>query len=366
MSERSKRMSNIELLRIAAACGVIVLHYNAAKIGKGFAYAPDGSATQFFMALTESAAICAVDLFVLISGYFMRNSMKRDLIKPVNLLMQLAVFETGFYLIKELPKGKGFSAKTFAGYFTGMYWFVFVYIALYLISPYINVIWQKLEDKGKRTLLIVMLGLFSVWPTLTEMLEHFAGTHMRGITTVGIDGAQNGYTIVNFVLMYLIGCKLRDLDDKGKQFRTSRLALLLCLNIALITGWAYIEKKLSGSELWYTTGWYYQNPLVICEAVLFFLLFRSFKIRHNRVINRLAAASFPVYLIHANLLSWCRIKEYTAKGAAVTALHLLICIVLIYLISFAVSTVYDFTIGRLPGLIARHWHRGRTYTVDPK
>ncbi|MBR1833107.1 MAG: hypothetical protein IJ784_11860 [Ruminiclostridium sp.] len=49
----------------------------------------DGSINQAIMTFFETVFICAVNLYVLISGYFMRNSTKRDLIKPIELLAQL-------------------------------------------------------------------------------------------------------------------------------------------------------------------------------------------------------------------------------------------------------------------------------------
>ena len=39
MAERRERNSGIELLRILAAMGVIILHYNNAEIGGGLKYA---------------------------------------------------------------------------------------------------------------------------------------------------------------------------------------------------------------------------------------------------------------------------------------------------------------------------------------
>ena len=75
-SSTKTRQSNIELLRIFAACGVIILHYNNAGIGGGFAAVADGSLNQFIMMTLEMMAICAVNLYVLISGYFMRDSYK--------------------------------------------------------------------------------------------------------------------------------------------------------------------------------------------------------------------------------------------------------------------------------------------------
>ena len=70
MSEKKDRQSGIELLRILAACMVIVLHYND---GGAFEHTRMGY-NRTILFLLESMCICAVDLFILITGYFMCSS----------------------------------------------------------------------------------------------------------------------------------------------------------------------------------------------------------------------------------------------------------------------------------------------------
>ncbi len=361
-SERSKRQSNIELLRIVAACGVIVLHYNNSKIGGGYGAVDDGSINQAIMTFFETAFICAVNLYVLISGYFLRDSTKRDLLKPVELLAQLVVFELLFCLIKELPKGEGLTFRIVLEYFTASYWFVFVYIALYLISPYINLVWSHLSESGKKTLLIICTGLFSVYSILTDLIQHFRPDNSNGLSTIGIRGSQAGYTIVNFVLMYLLGCYLRDREEKGKKTGTGKLTLLLILNVAAIFGWTYLEKIITGDVINNTAAWNYDNPLVITEAVIVFLIFSNMKLGSSKVINKLATASFPAYLIHINLLEYCGIETYVRENPALLTAHILGSTIVIYLISFVIFLIYDLITKPLFSLITKRW-TNRAYSV---
>ena len=109
------------------------------------------------MTFFEALFICAVNLYVLITGYFMRDSLKRDLLKPVQLLAQLFIIETVFFLIKEIPHihEQENIFKKLISYYTPSYWFVFVYIALYIISPYINLVWKKLDKRNKRIFICI-------------------------------------------------------------------------------------------------------------------------------------------------------------------------------------------------------------------
>ena len=91
-SSTKTRQSNIELLRIFAAFGVIILHYNNAGIGGGFAAVADGSLNQFIMMTLEMMVICAVNLYVLISGYFMRDSYNYIQIHDTKLLVHIRLY----------------------------------------------------------------------------------------------------------------------------------------------------------------------------------------------------------------------------------------------------------------------------------
>lgn len=363
MADRAKRQSNIELLRIIAACGVIILHYNNPNIGGGFAAVNDGSINQGILTFFESLSICAVNLYVLISGYFMRDSMKRDFLKPVELIAQLIIIELAFCLIKELPKGSGLDFETVLEYFTPSYWFIFVYIALYLISPYINLVWSHLNDSGKKNLLLILTGLFSVYAVIVDIVQYYYQNDIYGASTIGIFGSQSGYTIVNFVLVYLIGCYLKDCEEKGKKTGTGKLVLLLALTVAAIFGLTFLDKSITGRAIFDTTAYNYEHPLVIIEAVLVFLIFRNINIGSSKVINKLAVASFPAYLIHMNLLEYCGVEQFVQENAALLTAHILGCTIIMYLISFGIFLIYDLVTKPLFAVIAKHWKK-RTYSVN--
>ncbi len=172
MIEQTKRQSNIELLRIFAALGVVILNYNDASLGGGFAFVEDSSLNQFVMAVFESLFICVINVYVIISGYFNRDSVKRDVLKPIKSITMFLVFEFAAYLIKELPKGEPFSFKTLFGYFAPSYWFIFIYLALYLISPFISLMWSHMKLPAKKALLGVSITLFSVYPFVWDVISH--------------------------------------------------------------------------------------------------------------------------------------------------------------------------------------------------
>ena len=88
------RKSGVELLRILAACAVIVLHYN----GMGKALISSSGLSHELLALFECICVCAVNLFIMISGYFLCKSDKRTWDKPVYLLILLSLIVAISYI----------------------------------------------------------------------------------------------------------------------------------------------------------------------------------------------------------------------------------------------------------------------------
>lgn len=323
------RDSNIELLRILAMLGVVILHYNNANIGGGFAYVAGGSVNWMILLAMESLSVCAVNLFLLITGYFSSSSKRADPVKAVALLLQVMVFRAADYGCDVL-NGKGFSLSGLFYALLPVNYFVVMYVALYLLSPYINQLLRNLSQRQFGKLLILALVLFSVWPTLVDGIEAYAGSPLSGLSTVGIGGSGYGYTIVNFVIMYLVGAYIRRAEAQVKK-RHCAAVVAVCTVVLTLMG---------GSDIDSSIVWSYCNPLVIGQAVAVFLLFRGISLR-SKVINFLAKGSFTCFLLHAAFLGHYGIPEAVRRSPLYMLGHMLFAAITIYGICFAVHLLYD-------------------------
>ena len=327
MTTRTQRQSNIELLRILATCMVIILHYNSVT-GGGFFTVQDGSSNQFILVALESISIPAVNIFVIITGYFLCKTNVRDFMKPLGLVAQVIVFAVITFAIGRIFIPQNANIDTLFEYLFSSNWYVYIFFALYLISPFINVMWDKLNPSGKRILLAFVMILFSIYPTLIDILKYWSGRQLNGSSTIGLEGSQAGYTIVNFVVLYLIGAYIRDNDKKTDKNKTlSAYFICLCLNMA----WAYADGIRQGKNIYDTVAWNYSNPLVIAEAALLFMLFREIKVKNGRLINIFAGASFTVYVLHLRFIGFFKISEFAARNPAILILHLIACVIGLYL-----------------------------------
>ncbi|MDD6194990.1 MAG: acyltransferase [Lachnospiraceae bacterium] len=336
----SMRQSNIEMLRILSMLGVIVLHYNNADIGGGFSFA--SPLNKIILYGFESLFICAVNVYLLISAYFLCKREERNWHKPVELLIQVMVFDAGLQVLRTIMGQGGFSAKSFLIALLPDNYFVILYIACYFISPMINIALKQMGKDKSGKFLLTCFAILSVWPTVVDSLQDFTGLEWTGLNSISISGSQGGYTIVNFLLVYAIGAYIGLYGFEAilgdRQYKTVSLWMTQVVMLVLIQVWAIASEQLG---LPGSSAWDYCNPLVIAQAVLLFVIFTRLHIPQLGWLNGLAKGSFTVYLLHIPFLQFFGIESAVQKNALYMIGHMLGTAVTIYLICYVVYVIYE-------------------------
>lgn len=328
------RESNIELLRILTICGVVVLHYNG---NVAFSHVAAGSANFYLLTALEGLFICAVDLFVLISGYFLVGTTKRRGVKALELVVQVMVMGAVKYLVTCLLGSNGLSLRSLVGAVIPNNYFVTLYLTVYLLSPYFNIALEKLTDRQYGVLVLMGVCLFSVWPTLLDTLGEATGYVLNGLYTTGSGGSQYGYSLINFALMYLIGGYLRRLSARNWSPKGWVCGLLLALCVGVLFFW----------QLWFPgIARAYCNPLVIAEAVLLFVLFGKLRFE-SRIVNILAKGAFTCFLVHDLFLWYIGIERVVNGSTALLLVHLTASVILIFLACWCVWRVYHWVTAHI-------------------
>lgn len=338
-SNTIQRDSGIELLRIFAACAVVVLHYCNTQMGGALAVV--SGTRKIFLDLLLCFCCCAVNVFVLISGYFMSSKQTCSLGKPFSLWLQVVLFSLmGYGLVLYLKEGS-FNPMTIAFILVPHNYFVVLYTALYLLSPLINKFLLSLNKNQYFKLLVISLFLFSVYNSGIDLLHDLSGREMTGRNTIGIYGTQDGYTIVNFVLVYSIGGYLR-------RFGFSQLLEKLRIPIAIICVLCIFGLRclVHGGP----SATSYLNPFVILLAVCLLCIFKDFTFK-NVIINELAGAAFTCFLFHLIIISRIGVKTYAAGPSFLFILHLFLSVVIIYVVSYMLYKIYNFVFSWLINLI---------------
>lgn len=356
MSENNSvksRQSNMELLRIVAMLMIITLHY----LDKGNvlpAFAQMSTPNHYLAWLTEAFCFTSVNLYVLISGYFLCTS--KFTFKKLFLLWAQIIFYSwviGSILLLTGMAGEGatsFYELIFLAFpvTAGHYWFATVYVLLFGIFPFANAGIAKMNKKQHRACIAVLLVIFSLWNTVLPMTIPMAD--------------NEGMDIAWFLTVYVIAAYLRKYpeDLKCKRWKYAAGYFLFCgLTFGfgfLLLGVDRIVGKLGG----YATNWYAYNSLpVLLGSVCLFIAFIKTDIKNVKIgkaINTVAGATFGVYLIHEHRYirylwpQWLGVEQSAEQPWMI--LHLIGSVLLV----FAVCTIIELVRKWLFGLITkRSW-----------
>ena len=267
-----KRNSSIEIYRIVATFAVLIVHFNGWFVG-GVPEKFDFSNPTFFrisqMVISAATVIC-VNMFILISGYF---GIKLKLKSIIRLCLLLLFIYVPFYLVRSVLT-HDFVIETFISKFfviSNAGYFIQCYFMLMILSPILNTF---VEKYGRDVL---------KWVVVFFILEFWFSCIM------GIDafGYNHGYSIIHFVLIYLIArcIKLYEPDLLKIKRGVWVLGYIMCTAIICLMYVCGID-----------FSWDYSNPVVIVSSICTFLpfLYMSY---YNKAINWIAGGTLAVYII---------------------------------------------------------------------
>lgn len=338
------RETSVELLRMVMAMGIVILHYNNPAMGGGLKYVEEGSLNFYFLLFEQNLFICAINVFILISGYYLCTTEKRSFIKVCDLIVQIIFFKIVYYLYTVVSSDTQITLRGVVNCFVPNNYYVILYSTLYLISPYINMVMKKLSKKELKKFIFLNILIFSAYTILVDYAAVISGLSLEGLSSVGIYGSSSGYTIINFMLVYIVGAyiKIGDVSFSKKRLWCGLVCLMCLMNVVTI-----VEHKLG---IGYGTEWFYNNPVIIIIAANIFLLFKELKIQ-SRIINEFSKASFACVVFHITVFPYLDIKGTVEKSLLYLIKEQLVSVVAIYLVSYLMFKVYFLCSKKIIGSI---------------
>lgn len=340
MAVEGKRNSAIELLRIFCMLGVIILHYNHKDIGGAYLYVEKLSVNYFLLHFLECTFIYAVDVFMIISGYFMCKRQKVNVYKPLELILRVMLYSFGIYLLNCIFKKNSFSIKSIISSLIPCNYFVILYSCVFLFVPYINVTNRKISKIDFKKLVLLFFIVFSILPFFVDVLQGILNKEFKGLSPIGVDGSMWGYNIVNFLLLYIIGSYLRlNKSEKSRKF----YLFLFLVNTIVIT---IFEVLCDLNNVDLNIALEYCSPFVIFGAACIFRFFEKCEI-NNSIINFFSKGAFSVFLLHGYFIPKIRIDWACQQNAIVLLFHIFLSGIVIYAICALCHYVYDFIMKKL-------------------
>ena len=302
------RDNGVDLLRILLALMVITLHYNS-SLGQVQVNTEDLSFNWFFVWFSETICICAVNVYVIITGYYSYIGNK-DLSYVISKLKSLWLCVVSYsvieYLVINVATGKSIGISSLLFRFlpitTGEWWFFSLYFVIYLISPFLNKVIGDFDNRTLSTVFSICIVVLCIIPQILLCKDGL--------------GIENGYSLIWFLFLYGTGAVLAKQESDKQIDRLNNtisyiekykgLVLVCCLVvlygskicIALVSNYLWGEVKYSG--LLYS----YNSIFVYLAAIAMFFVFKSISIKNNTV-GRLIAFVSPLalasYLFHCQL-----------------------------------------------------------------
>lgn len=289
-----KRNYNLELLRILSMLMIITLHYCTFGY-KITAFNSFGYKTPILW-LIYAFCFVAVNLYVLISGYFMINSNFKWK-KLIKLWIEVLFYSLGIGIVFYLFDVGDFSnIKTVLKFIfpvlSKMWWYVTVYFCLYVLSPYLNKLLKSLEKKEYQQLLIILSVIFL-------LLNNF-------IPGINLIDATKGYGIIWFIYLYMVAAYIRLYDFP--KIKPIYYLIGYCIASFITFGSRFfILKYLNNDPMWMGNEkimYAYNSLSVFVASLCLFMYFKEIKIKpiFEKLVVKISGATFGVYLIHEHFL----------------------------------------------------------------
>lgn len=288
-----RRQSNFEWLRILAMGMIITLHYFF-KGGIIFVPLSEFDALKIVSWFICSFCVCAVNTYVLISGYFLTDSEFR-FSRLVNLMLQVLEYSLiilAVLLATGVLKLSDMDPYTCLGYVfpvgTEEYWFVTSYFLMYLISP---VLAGGARSMNKKTFKIVLGGLI-----FFECME-------KSVIPAFLPGDKYGYDLIWFITLFLLAAYIRIhgipvLEKKGIALTVYAASSLLIWAVGLIGSYLGFPVALHYADI---TS-HYNYIFVLTASVGLFYMFKNAHMDESgvpaRIARMLGRLTFGVYLLH--------------------------------------------------------------------
>ncbi len=288
-----QRESNIELLRIISMLMIVSVHYfpngildpNLVESGSG----------QYYLGwLLETLCIIGPNAFTMIAAWFLCTREESDIRKAILLYVKMVVYDLvlfipGIFLNNVQITGHNI-VLLFFPFLDGRHWYIETYIILLLFYPFINFLINNISQKAYQILICIWISIFSIWFTF------FSSAPIQdwgyGITTF-----VTCYLIVGYIKLYGFSNRIISCLVESKVYLFSMYMLTSCISFLLVTG------KIGGVlEFFFPNNiaHAYCSFWVIISALSVFLLFKKFRMKSNRIINRLASLTMGISIVHAN------------------------------------------------------------------
>lgn len=292
---RGRKETALDLLRILAALGVIVMHLSPTRSPEAA-----GALGRALYHIVPAAVTWCVPCFVMATGRFLLDPARPLPLKKLfgkyllRLLIAFAFWSPLYRLYEMAFLGMHYDLRTFVSMtLTGFYhmWYIFLLIGLYLAAPVLRRVTE--DERTTRYFLLLFFGV----NFLSEYVQYLPGI---GWSVANALEYGHLHLVLGYTGYFVLGWYLHRADFSVRAERALFLAGLLCL-VFTATGGLWLKAPEGQEQSFFQL--YRKTNVVIESAALYRFFVR--RVSRLRFPPRLAAAiggcgqlSMGVYMAH--------------------------------------------------------------------
>jgi len=345
-----EREANFELLRVIAIFMVLVLHY-LSHAGGLLVLGDSAAPVQLVGQLIESFCIVAVNVWVLISGYFLSKS-KFKVSRILQLVCEIYFYTILVTFVMNLVHSAGATSddviyKTTQFLFpisSEHYSFATAYVILYVLAPILN---KGIEYMARREMKITISALLVVF------------CFIKSIIPVNFATDKMGYDFGWYIVLYLIGAYIRKYDVRILNGKKSSLLLYIFSALAsflIAVIFHNINLNTGRFNYYATVPLHYNFLLCLTGALGLFSAFRYVTVQNRKIskaVRFLAPFSFGVYLLHEHLeirdrwVTWiCAFIGDIPNSVFAYIVHMIVSVIIVFVccvfVDFVRKNIFEY------------------------
>lgn len=283
------RNSAFEILRIIAMLLIIAHHFS---VHGGFDFTSLSSIAIFNQVWLDIIFVfgkAGVNIFVLISGYFLIEKSTFKTKRLLSLMIQNVIFSIIIGTIFYFGYHKEFSASwlmnTLFPMSTNLWWFMTSYLILYMLHPILNIL---IRGMGKKLHFFFMISSLFIWclmPTILVIRQNYIMSIWFFIL----------YLVASYIRLY--GSKINIKPYIGIIIGSSIFVISFILRWILNINLDHNEPTQQLFIGWFTIN-EINNVFSFVATIFIFLAFKNMKMKGYKSINYIASFTLAIYLFH--------------------------------------------------------------------
>lgn len=343
---KRKRELGIDVIKVVALLSVISVHffsyigfYDQPIYGKGMLILT--TIRNFFM-------IC-VPLFLLATGYLMnRKKFDKKYYKGIVRVLYVYVIVSIICIIYSKIKGDQSSIwhmvlSIFSFSAAGYSWYVEMYIGLFLIIPFLNLIYNNLENKKDKMILIFTMLFLTAIPDVINIYNFENLNFWKNPAGIGSNLLLPKYwTSLYPISYYFIGAFISEYKPKMNKKLNLLLIIVTTIFIGIFNFWYSFGK----SFVWGSYQNYSSLFVVILSCLCFNLLinidYSGWNNKIKKIIEIASSATLGAYLISEvfDKIIYSKLNESIVELKYKVIFYVII-VPVIFILSVLISTLIN-------------------------